>query len=80
MLHIAAGMVVAYEQLKEGPIMKAFTKYNTYQALVSEEAGLKPTQIIEAIERERWEKETMLTVSCLKGARACVRALLLSAS
>ena len=80
MLHIAAGMVVAYEQLKEGPIMEAFTKYNIYQALVSEEAGLKPTQKLGAIERERWEKETMLTVSSLKSARARVRALLVSAS
>ncbi len=64
MLHIAAGMIVAYEQLKEEPIMEAFTKYNTYQALVAEEAGLKPKPIMEATERERWEKETMLVVSC----------------
>ena len=64
-LHLAAGMVVAYEQLKEDPIMEAFAKYNTYQALVTEEAGLKPRPIAEAALREQWEKATMLMVSYL---------------
>jgi hypothetical protein len=67
-LHLAAGMVVAYEQLKEEPIMEAFAKYDTYQAMVTEEAGLQPRPIseaIQAIQRERWEKETMLMVSYL---------------
>ena len=66
-LHLAAGMVVAYEQLKEEPIMEAFAKYDTYQALVTEEAGLQPRPIIRGhkVQRERWEKQTMLMVSYL---------------
>lgn len=65
MLHIAAGMVVAYEQLKEGPIMEAFAKWKAYYLLATADADFKPVLGSEEELREKWEKTTMIQVGCL---------------
>ena len=63
MLHIAAGVVVAYEQLKEGPIMEGFAKWKAYSVLASADADFKPELGSEEEMRERWEKTTMIQVT-----------------
>ena len=64
MLHIAAGLVVAYEQLKEGPIMKALAKWKAYYLLATADADFKPVLKSDGELREDWEKTTMIEVSC----------------
>ena len=63
-LHVAASLVVAFEQLKEGPIMEAFTKWKMYYLLASEEADFKPKLQSEELLREQWERTFMIQVSC----------------
>ena len=63
-LHIAAGLVVAYEQLKEGPIMEGFAKWKAYYKLATADADFKPELGSEEELREKWEKTTMIKVTC----------------
>ena len=71
MLHIAAGMVVAYEQLKEGPIMEAFAKWKAYYLLATANADFKPKLGSEEELREKWERMTMLKVTCPCARPSC---------
>ena len=65
MLHVAASLVVAFEQLKEGPIMEAFTKWKKYYTLAAEDADFKPKLQSEEQLREQWERTFMIQVSRL---------------
>lgn len=62
MLHIAASMVAAYEKLKEGAIMEAFTKWKAYYALATADADFKQEWGPEEQLRQRWERATMIKV------------------
>ena len=64
MLHIAASLVVAYEQLKEGPIMEAFAKWKAYYLLATADADFKPEVGSDEELREKWEMNTMIKVTC----------------
>lgn len=82
MLHVSASMVVAFEQLKEGPIMEAFTKWKMYYTLASEDADFKPKLQSEEQLREQWERTYMIKVSrlLLIGFQCSILLLYLQAS
>ena len=61
-LHIATSMVVAFEQLKEGPIMECFALWKAYYKWAIEEADFKPKLVPDEEYRERWEKTVMIEV------------------